>query len=229
MPQKSKLPIAEKVKIVENCLSGKGAYNGYAKEYGVHGETVRCWIRAYQAHGIDGLTPQTTTKRYSAELKNRAVDDYLSGKGSLHDLCVKYDISRNSVLQKWIRRYNNHKDFKEPNSGGAIYMVKGRNTTLEERIEIVSHCIVNNKDYGKTIEQYGVSYPQIYGWVRKYEQHGVDGLCDRRGKRKDEFAMTEVEKLQAQLKFQKSENLRLQMENDLLKKLEALERGIDID
>jgi len=39
--------------------------------------------------------------------------------------------------------------------------------------------------------------------------------------------MNEVEKLRAQLKLQKAENLRLQMENDLLKKLEALERGQD--
>ena len=106
-------------------------------------------------------------------------------------------------------------------------MAKGRMATLEERIEIVSHCVANDKDYRKTIEQYGVSYQQIYTWVRKYEAGGVDALSDRRGKRKYESTMTDVEKLRAQLKLQKAENLRLQMENDLLKKLEALERGID--
>jgi regulator of replication initiation timing len=41
--------------------------------------------------------------------------------------------------------------------------------------------------------------------------------------------MTEVEKLRAQLKLKEAENLRLQMENELLKKLEALERGRDED
>jgi regulator of replication initiation timing len=41
--------------------------------------------------------------------------------------------------------------------------------------------------------------------------------------------MTEVEKLQARLKLKEAENLRLRMENDLLKKLEVLERGRDID
>lgn len=104
-------------------------------------------------------------------------------------------------------------------------MTKGRKTTLEERIEIVSHCIANNKDYGKTIEQYSVSYQQVYGWVRKYEKDGADGLDDRRDKRKDETSMTEIEKLKAQLKLKEAENMRLQMENELLKKLEALERG----
>ena len=108
-------------------------------------------------------------------------------------------------------------------------MTKGRGTTLQERIEIVSHCISNNKDYGKTIEQYGISYQQIYSWVRKYEKDGSDGLADRRGKRKDEASMTEVERLRAQLKLKEAENYRLQMENELLKKLEALERGWDKD
>ena len=104
-------------------------------------------------------------------------------------------------------------------------MMKGRNTTLKERIDIVSYCIANNKDYGKTIERYGVSYQQIYAWVKKYEQYGVDGLADRRGRHKDETSMSKVERLRAQLKLKDAENQRLQMENELLKKLEALERG----
>ena len=74
------------------------------------------------------------------------------------------------------------------------------------------------------MDLYKVSYNQIYSWVRKYEKNGPDGLADLRGKRKKEAAMTEVEKLRAQLKLKEAENLRLQMENDLLKKLEALER-----
>ena len=100
---------------------------------------------------------------------------------------------------------------------------------MNERIEIVSHCVSNNKDYGKTIEQYNISYQQLYGWVGKYEQNGVDGLIDRRGKRKNESSMNELEKLRAQLKLKEAENLRLQMENELLKKLETLERGRDAD
>lgn len=36
-------------------------------------------------------------------------------------------------------------------------MAKGRKTTFDERIQIVSCCIANNMDYGKTIDQYGIS------------------------------------------------------------------------
>ena len=82
-------------------------------------------------------------------------------------------------------------------------MAKGRKTTQEERIEIVSHCIAHNKDYGKTIEQYGVSYQQIYGWVRKYEVRRAEVLADRRGKRKDEASMTEMEKITCTVKAER--------------------------
>lgn len=229
MPHKGRLPAEGKVRLVEAYLNGDLRTTTVREKYGIDGRTLREWVRLYKVRGATGLNSATHNRKYEPELKRQAVEEYLSGLASLRELCTKYDISNKSMLQQWIKQYNGHEDFKQPNSGGAIYMTKGRETTLEERIEIVSHCIANNKDYGKTIKRYGVSYQQIYGWVRKYEKDGADGLADRRGKRKDEASMTEIEKLRAQLKLEEAENLRLQMENELLKKLEALERGIDED
>lgn len=103
-------------------------------------------------------------------------------------------------------------------------MAKGRKTTLEERIEIVQDCISNSKDYGQAVEKHKVSYQQAYTWVRRYEEHGVDGLLDRRGKRKDESAMTEVEKLRAELRITQAKLKRAEIENELLKKVEEIER-----
>ena len=214
----------EKVDAVQEYLSGQDSQSGMARSLGITKASFQEWIRNYENMGEEAFTV-ANTKKYSAELKAMAVQEYLSGLGSLDDICKKYGILSKTALRKWIKWYNDHGDFKQPKGGGIIYMVKGRNTTLEERIEIVSYCIANNKDYGKTIEQYGVSYQQLYGWIRKYEKDGSNGLTDRRGKRKDEFSMSEVEKLRAQLKLKEAENLRLQMENELLKKLEALERG----
>ena len=56
----------------------------------------------------------------------------------------------------------------------------------------------HGKDYTITIEKYGVSYQQIYSWVRKYNEKGAEGLVDKRGKRKPESEMTELEKLRAE-------------------------------
>lgn len=103
-------------------------------------------------------------------------------------------------------------------------MVKGRKTTLEERIEIVQDCILTGRDYGQAIEKYKVSYQQVYTWVGKYEENGVGGLSDRRGKRKDGSAMTDVEKLRIELKLTQAKLKRAEIENDLLKKVEEKER-----
>ncbi|WP_409229480.1 helix-turn-helix domain-containing protein, partial [Gudongella sp. SC589] len=72
--------------------------------------------------------------------------------------------------------------------------------------------------------KYKVSYQQIYSWVKKYENNGIDGLIDKRGKKKTLEEMTEVERLRATNKLLQSEIEQKSMEIDLLKKLEELER-----
>lgn len=154
--------------------------------------SFQVWIRKYKAEGEDGLKKSKKNKKYSNELKQSAVKDYLSGKASQEEICRQYKISSKTRLQQWIVWYNGHKEFKERSSAkGEIYMTKGRKTTLEERAEIVAFCIEHGKDYGLTVETYKVSYQQIYSWVKKYEEKGVNGLTDRRGKAKPENELTE--------------------------------------
>ena len=229
MPQKTKATVGMKVAAVESYTTGKESPTSICERLGIAYTTLRRWSRIYETAGSAGLTPAQETKKHPLELKLCIVEEYLSDGISQADLCRKYNIADTRIVRRWIKKYNGQEDFKHPSRGGKIYMTKGRKTTNEERVDIVSYCVANNKDYSKTIEKHGVSYQQIYAWVRKYEKDGVDGLSDRRGKRKSESDMSEVEKLRAQLKLKEAENLRLQMENELLKKLDALERGADVD
>ena len=106
--------------------------------------------------------------KYSVELKLQAVQEYLRGGGSYETLKEKYKLRSSTQLKNWVMWYNGHKEFKERTGAGTeVYMTKGRKTTLEERIEIVGYCIEHGKDYLATIEKYGISYQQIYSWVRK--------------------------------------------------------------
>ena len=165
-------------------------------------------------------------KKYSAELKLKAVQEYLNGEGSLWDICHKYNIKNEKSLREWILWYNGHREFKERSSGkGEIYMTKGRKTTQEERAEIVAFCIEHNYDYGLTVETYNVSYQQVYAWVRKYEEGGVDKLRDNRGRTKQVEEMTEVEKLKAEMKILEAKNRQLEIENEFIKKLQELKGG----
>ena len=165
-------------------------------------------------------------KKYSAELKIAAVKSYLAGEGGLRIISKRYGISDHSILRDWILWYNGHREFKERTSAkGEIYMTKGRKTTQEERAEIVAFCIEHNKDYGLTVETYNVSYQQIYAWVRKYEEGGVDNLRDNRGRSKPVEEMTEVEKLKAEMKILEAKNRQLEIENAFIKKLQELKGG----
>ena len=165
-------------------------------------------------------------KKYSEELKIAAVKSYLAGEGGLRIISKRYGISDHSILRDWILWYNGNREFKEGTSAkGEIYMTKGRKTTQEERAEIVAFCIEHNKDYGLTVETYNVSYQQIYAWVRKYEEGGVDKLKDNRGRSKPVEEMTEVEKLKAEMKILEAKNRQLEIENAFIKKLQELKGG----
>ena len=165
-------------------------------------------------------------KRYSVELKVTAVEAYLRGEGSQYEICRKYGISAHSVLQGWILWYNGHKRLKERREvRKEIYMTKGKKTTQEERTEIVAFCIEHGKDYLLTVQTYGVSYQQIYAWVRKYEEKGVDGLKDGRGRRKPVEEMSEIERLKMENRLLKAQLIDAEMENKLLKKLRELRGG----
>ena len=61
----------------------------------------------------------------------------------------------------------------------------------------------------------------------KYEANGIDGLQDKRGRRKSEAEMSELERLRAEVKLLRAEKERAQMEASFLKKLEEIERRRD--
>ena len=165
-------------------------------------------------------------KKYSAELKLEAVQAYLNGEGSYEILRKRYGLLSSTQLKEWVKWYNGHKEIRERRGAGTeIYMAKGRKTTQEECAEIVAFCIEHGKDYPLTIQTYGVSYQQIYAWVRKYEEHGVDGLKDGRGRTKPLEEMSETERLRMENKILKAQLKDAEMENKLLKKLRELRGG----
>ena len=96
-------------------------------------------------------------------------------------------------------------------------MTKGRKTTFEERVEIVQYCIAHDRNYAQTAEQDQVSYQQARNYIVKYEAGGVEALRDNRGKRESPDAMSELEKLRAEVKILKTEKfLKVSKRIDLL-------------
>lgn len=213
----------EKIEWVEKIIQNKESVYSVASKIGVHPSSIDTWVRNYKSIGTEAFFRKGWTKRSSAE-KKAAVEDYLAGKGSLRDVCAKYKITDTYQLRTWIKQYNGHEILKDSGTGGSPIMTKGRKTTFEERVEIVQYCIKYNHNYAETAEKFSVSYQQARNYTIKYEKKGVDGLQDRRGKRKSTEEMDELEKLRAEVKILRAEKKRAEMEISFLKKLEEIER-----
>lgn len=224
MGRKSKFTKDEKLKYVLSCIEGQDSIKHTAFSIGIFPAALRKWIHNYQALGIDGLNTTSKNYSYSKALKEIAIKDYLAGVGSQSDICKKYGIRSTTQLQNWIMKYNSHEELKTSGTGGMPIMTNGRKTTYDERVEIVKYCIEHQNNYAETAQKYQVSYQQVYSWTSKYENDDVEALQDRRGKRKDEYEMSELEKLKARNKLLEAQNRRQQMEIDFLKKLDEIER-----
>ncbi len=220
---KRKVSVEDKIYAVNLYLDGKESQRRIASMFDVSMASVQQWIRNYESMGADTFTLKGN-KKYSKELKQQAVSDYLAGRGSQNDICKKYGIRSKSKLQMWIKKYNGHEKLKSSGTGGNIIMTKGRKTTFEERVEIVQYCIAHNRNYAETSMKYQVSYQQARNYTIKYESGGIEALKDNRGKRKNPDELNELEKLRAEVKILRAEKERAEMEASFLKKLEEIER-----
>lgn len=226
MPRKSKISADAKVEIVRRCLAGELGVREAGRQTGAGMTTISRWIARYETEGAEGFLPHERNRVYSSEVKLSAVRDYLSGKGSMLDISRKNKLSDPCLLGRWIKVYNTHGDFNSVKfSGGGSYMKKARNTTPEERIQIVRECIASGKNYGEMALKYEVSYQQVRTWTLRYEELREAGLEDRRGKRKkSQTPRTDLEKAQIEIKRLKHQLHKAEMERDLLKKLDEVVR-----
>jgi transposase len=220
---KSAYTAQERYELILSFEDRQTSVKDFCHQHNISKKTLNRWVYLYQSYGMDGLQDSTGWKRYSKEVKIAAVLDYLSGSYSLTDVIRKYEISSHSVLEKWIKNYNDHRELKDTQRMNSS-MIKGRPTTLEERLEIVRYCLQNGKNYHQASELFKISYQQVYQWIKKYEKDGEDGLKDKRGQRKAEPELTAEEKIQCEMKRLERENERLRVENAFLKKLEEIER-----
>ena len=211
--------------VSQEYLDGIGSYRFLAERYNIGTRTLREWVAKFRIHGIDAFITQTGNTAYSSDFKIMCVEAVLSGKSSVNDIVAKYNISSEYVLRNWIKLYNTNKELKDYDPKREVYMADARRkTTLEERKEIVEYCIAHDRNYKGAASKYGVSYSQVYSWVRKYDALGTDGLTDKRGRRKTDEEVDELERI-------RRENLRLkrQLEEkdmvvELLKKVKEFER-----
>ena len=177
MPRKTKASPEEKAQIVEAYLRGEMGLKSAAAKLSVVISTIELWIALYRAEGSNAFVQSKRNRCYPPEVKEAAVKEYLFGKDSILSICQKYCIRSTRSLQKWIKVYNAHGDFNSRrNSGGRSYMRQGRDTTQEERVQIVKDCLASGKNYGEMALKYKVSYQQVRTWTLRFEEMGESCL-----------------------------------------------------
>ena len=167
MGRKAKCSIEEKQKAVEDYINGIRSISEIMDDLSIKStRSIRDWINAYKEQGPAALFPSNKNQSYSKEFKIKIVEKYLSGEASLTDLCAKYGIKSHRSIQRWISLYNSDMELKDCYPKQEVYMAEARrNTTIEERREIVDYCIKHNSNYKDTAALYDVSYSQVYSWV----------------------------------------------------------------
>lgn len=224
---KSSFTYEQKVRVCTDYLSGKKSAIQLATELnlGKSGSNhIREWSAKYVAYGSEAFDYSGRNAVYSKEFKERVVKEYLAGFGSLNDLCVKYNIRSNCQLRNWIMKYNDHIELKDYDPKPEVYMKDTLKTTYEEKIEIVKECLANGRNIKGVAAKYSCKYAQLYQWVRKYETNGEEALTDKRGKRKQEDELSDLEKAERKIAQLEREKEEYRMKYELLKKAEERER-----
>ena len=221
---KVKYSVEEKLAWVTRILSNEITPTQAAQMSGINDMTIIDWLHLYEVEDIQGLVHQSHNRSYSLKLKRMAVEEYLEGGISLRQICKKYKIRNKTQLRDWIKRYNSGKNFGRKMSGGSR-MKKTRKTSQKEKLQIVKACMERGFDYGAVALEFKVSYQQVYTWVQKYKELGEAGLEDRRGIRTaSQTPRSEIEELRIKIAQLEHEKYMLQMERDVLKKLDEIER-----
>ena len=155
--------------------------------------------------------------KYTVELKLQIVKEYLEGKVSLKSLGEKYCTDKSNI-QKWRDAYLEH--------GIKGLTVQNGTYSGNFKISVVEYKKRTGASQRKTAAHFNIpSYTSVGEWERIYNEKGKEALHSETRGRNLEMRATNNKKKKENNNNNKEllkEINRLRMENDYLKKLNAL-------
>ena len=158
--------------------------------------------------------------KYDLNFKLDCVHKYKEGRRDF----VPAGISRDSFLshvRDWVLI------FDDLGINGLKHSSFNKEWTVEKRFELVSKVLAGNSIKNVAKNAY-INDGQLYQWVKKYREKGMNGLKLNKGRKptntfmpKKKIKLTPTEK--EELKLLRERNKYLEAENLYLKKLRALE------
>ncbi|EOH89619.1 transposase [Enterococcus villorum] len=216
-----------RVFLVNEVIKNGKTVTTVAKENNLNRGTLSDWVRKYKKSGPESLQPYRKKYSYTYQEKIAAVKRVILDGKSIQRTVEEFNISSTAVLKAWIKNYNRQKELKTTGSRLSTMKSKktSRKTSIQKRLEIVQYTIAHNYNYQAAIKKYGVSYQQIYTWIKKYNSKGIQGLQDKRGRNQIIEELSEIDKLKLENKKLRDRNEFLEMEIDIEKKLQELNRN----
>ncbi|MBM7631022.1 transposase [Geomicrobium sediminis] len=74
--------------------------------------TLHRYYERYRLHGLEGLQTRKSNQRYSKGFKEKVVQEYVNGHGSLQSLTIAYNIPSLQILKNWVMRHTLGKEMK---------------------------------------------------------------------------------------------------------------------
>ena len=157
-------------------------------------------------------------KKYSNDLKLEIIRRYLQGNIGFRALAEEYHITSKACIQKWLALYQEH--------GEAGICTTRRTYTGAFKISVVEYMHNTGSSLRQTAAHFNIqSKETISKWERIYYELGKEALYEERRGRAGKMGTKRPRKNKNTIETNEdllAEVQRLRMENEYLKKLNAL-------
>ena len=157
--------------------------------------------------------------KYTKEFKIKLVLEYLSGKSGGYRIVAKKNDIPWTTLRVWIDQYK---------FGGFDKLskkLKNNKYTSEFKLSVIQYRQINQTSLRETAEHFNlVNGTMVYSWEKAYQERGLSGLEDNRGRPKKEMTKSNKNsRLNIPIsETEREENRLLKMKIIYEKKLQAL-------
>ena len=167
MGKRIEMEAAEKEYLIQECLTGRMRMREAARRAGVGHSTMHTWISRYRAEGASALCENGNAQRrtYSEEIRQKAVEEYLSGLGSAMAIAEKYKLRSGNLVLDWVKEYHRHRENRKETGGISM---TSRKHTLEERVQAVREHLEEGKSFSELSERYSTTAQVVRNWVKRY-------------------------------------------------------------
>ena len=154
--------------------------------------------------------------KYSNELKLEIVKYCIEEYHSKYDAANKFNIPSPTPIDDWIRKYKKH---------GVEGLIKQKKSSYSGGFKqnVIEYMHSNHLSATETAIHFRIMTNAVLKWERIYYEEGPQALYEERRGRKKNMSSKPKKKLSKEIEEDLiAENQRLRMENEYLKKLNAL-------